>query len=169
LQRLYGDLLGRAGFAPGTVLNLHLVLTQALGQAVRWGLIPTNPAAGAQPPRPRRREAVELDEVMTARLLREVVGTWLALPVVLAISTGMRRGEILGLRWADVDRDFDAARVRRSLQVVRGELLFCEPKTPRSRRQIPLPAIVRPHLEAQRRAPNWCRCLSSTTWWTSSG
>jgi integrase len=51
LQRLYGQLQApERGLSGGTVLNLHLVLTQALGQAQRWGLIPTNPANGAQPP-----------------------------------------------------------------------------------------------------------------------
>jgi hypothetical protein len=60
LQGLYGDLLAK-GLSGGTVLNLHLVLTQALAQAARWGLIPTNPAAGAQPPRPRRPEIAVVD------------------------------------------------------------------------------------------------------------
>jgi len=152
LQGLYSQLLGERALASGTVLNLHLVLTQALGQAHRWGLIGANPASAAQPPRPRRREAVVMDQALVSRLLQEVQGTWLALPVVLAIATGMRRGEVLGLRWADLDRQLTVAHVRRSLQVVRGELLFCEPKTPRSRRAVPLPAMVRPHLEGQRRS-----------------
>jgi choline kinase/phosphatidylglycerophosphate synthase len=73
------------------------------------------------------------------------------------------QGEILGLRWADFDSDFTAARVRRSLQVVRGELIFCEPKTPRSRRQIPLgpdnesPIAGRPGT-MDRCAGRWRRC-----------
>src|SRR5438552_11603455 len=56
LQGLYASLLSERGLSGGTVLNMHLVLTQALGQAVRWGLLTRNPAAGAQPPRPRRAE-----------------------------------------------------------------------------------------------------------------
>lgn len=150
LQRLYGKLLRRGDLATGTILNLHLVLTQALGQAQRWGLVERNPAAAAQPPRPRRREAVSLDEALVTRLLHEVAGTWLALPVTMAIATGMRRGEVLGLRWADLDTDLTVAHVCRSLQVVRGELLFAEPKTPRSRRAVPLPELVRPLLQGHR-------------------
>src|SRR6266508_1331837 len=62
IQRLYGNLFGpERGLSGGTVVNLHLVLTQALGQAERWGLIPRNPAAGAQPPRPRRPERAAVD------------------------------------------------------------------------------------------------------------
>ncbi|MGH2724417.1 MAG: tyrosine-type recombinase/integrase [Actinomycetota bacterium] len=151
LQRLYGALMARGTLAAGTVLNLHLVLTQALGQAHRWGLIPTNPAAAAQPPRPRRAEPVVPDAALVTRLLREVQGTWFAVPVTMAIATGMRRGEVLGLRWSDLDVGLTVAHVRRSLQVVRGELLFAEPKTRRSRRSVPLPSLVRPLLADHRR------------------
>lgn len=152
IQDLYGQLVGSGRLSPGTVLNLHLVLNQAFGQAQRWGLVGANPAAMAQPPRPRRREAVVVDADLAARLVREVQETWLALPVVMALSTGMRRGEILGLRWGDLDADLTVAQVRRTLQAVKGELLFAEPKTRRSRRSVPLPAIVGPMLRAQREA-----------------
>jgi integrase len=91
LSALYGDLLAR-GLSGGTVLNLHLVLTQALGQAVRWGLIPVNPAASAQPPRPRRPELALMDPEAVERILSATRGTALELPVAMAIATGMRRG-----------------------------------------------------------------------------
>ena len=74
LQRLYGDLLAK-GLSGGTVLNLHLVLTQALAQAARWGLIAANPAAGAQPPRPRRPEIAVVDPSLAERILEAVEGT----------------------------------------------------------------------------------------------
>ena len=63
LQRLYASLLSdpERPLSGGSVLNLHLVLTQALSQAVRWGYLSSNPAAGAQPPRPRRAEPVTVD------------------------------------------------------------------------------------------------------------
>ncbi len=111
LQRLYGRLLSpERGLSGGTVLNLHLVLTQALGQAVAWGLISSSPASGAQPPRPRRAEPVVVDASLAARLLRAAEGTRFELAVALAISTGMRRGEILGLRWCDLGEDQVRAR-----------------------------------------------------------
>jgi integrase len=161
LQRLYAGLLRT--LSAGTVLNLHLVLTQALGQAQRWGLIQANPAAGAQPPRPRRREPMALDAALAGRLIGAVEGTWIAVPVVMALSTGMRRGEILGLRWGDMDPALSTAMVRRSLQVVRGEMMFVEPKTRRSRRAVPLPGLVRIHLEAHRRAQQ-ARRTGSPAW-----
>src|SRR6266581_8952682 len=149
LQQLYSDLIER-GLAGGTVLNLHLVLAQALHQAVRWGLIDQSPAAGAQPPRPRRPEPVLVDPALASRILAAVHGTTKELPAVVALATGMRRGEILALRWADLDEGFTMAQVRRSLQVSGEGLHFVDPKTRRSRRQVALPEFLRPHLERQR-------------------
>jgi len=149
VQGLYGELLA-SGLSAGTVVNLHLVLTQALGQAERWGLIDRNPAASAQPPRPRRPEPSIVDPEIAERLLAVSAGTRFQLPVAIAISTGMRRGEILALRWSDLDTDLSVARVRRTLQTAGGKLQFVEPKTRRSRRAVELPAFVRPYLERQR-------------------
>ena len=95
LQRLYGDLQREGRLSGGTVLNLHLVLTQALSQAVRSGVIASNPAACAQPPRPRRAELTALDEGIAERLLEVSRGTRFEISVAIAIATGMRRGEIL--------------------------------------------------------------------------
>ncbi len=109
-------------------LNLHLVLTQALSQAVRWGYIGTNPAAGAQPPRPRRAELSILDEAATKRILAAVAGTRLECPVAIAIATGMRRGEILALRWSDIDAGDTIAHVRRSMQATTSGARVREPQ-----------------------------------------
>jgi integrase len=149
LQQLYSDLIER-GLAGGTVLNLHLVLAQALAQAVRWGLIERSPAAGAQPPRPRRPEPVVVDSALAARIMQAVRGTPMELPAVVALATGMRRGEILALRWGDLDPGYTLAQVRRSLQVSGEGLHFVEPKTRRSRRSVALPAFLAPYLRRQK-------------------
>ncbi len=148
LQHLYAEVLGR-GLSGGTVLNLHLVLTQALGQAVRWGLLPRNPAAGAQPPRPRRPEPVAVDERLSARILDVTSGTRFECVVAIALATGMRRGEILGLRWSDLAPDLSLAHVRRSLHASSQGVSTCEPKTRRSRRTVALPSFLRPYLRRQ--------------------
>jgi len=156
LQRLYGDLLnppvaeGRPGLSGGSVRNLHLVLTQALSQAVRWQLLAANPAAGAQPPRPKRPAPVTVDQPLIELLLAAVAGTWLEIPATVAAATGMRRGEILALRWADLANDYSAARVQRTLQPTKTGLVFEQPKTPRSRRTVLLPQFLRPYLERHR-------------------
>jgi integrase len=148
LQELYSALLGH-GLASGTVINLHLALTRALGQAVRWGLLAANPAKGAQPPRPRRKEPVVVDAALASRILEVTRETSFELPVALALCTGMRRGEIMGLRWGDLDQSLAVAQVRRTLQPTRGGLVIQEPKTRRSRRSVILPAMLRSYLHRQ--------------------
>ncbi len=156
LQRMYADLLAggeeRRPLSAGSVLNLHLVLTQAFGQAVRWQLVPTSPAAGAQAPRPRRSQPAAVSPELLNRLIAVATGTPLELPVAIAAATGMRRGEILALRWTDVASDLSFAHVRASLQATRHGLAFDRPKTARSRRAIALPTFLRPFLQRQRQA-----------------
>jgi integrase len=153
LQSLYASLLSdpKRGLSKGSVLNLHLVFTQSLAQAVRWGILAANPAAGAQPPRPRRPEVPGIDPALAARILQRMSGTRFELPAAIAISTGMRRGEILGLHWADVAQDLSTAQVKTTLQATKeGGLVFEHPKTARSRRQVLLPAFLMPYLVSQR-------------------
>jgi len=154
LQQLYADLLAgddsKAPLSGGTVLNLHLVLTQALSQAVRWQLLPANPAAGAQPPRPRRPPRLIVDPDLATRLLTETAGSVYELPCALALATGMRRGEILALRWSDMSDGFSQLQVLRSLQPTQLGLVFEEPKTQRSRRCVVLPAFMHDYLRRQR-------------------
>ena len=156
LQHLYGALLehGAGGYrdrlSASTVSNLHRVLVQSLGWAERFGLLERSPAKAARPPRPRRAEPKVVDPALAARILEASAGTRLELPVAFALATGMRRGEILGLRWSDLAPDLSVAHVRRSLQATGGALVFEEPKTKRSRRSVALPAFLHPYLERQR-------------------
>jgi integrase len=154
LQRLYGELLdgteSRPALSGGTVLNLHLVLNQALGQAVRWQLLAVNPAAGVQPPRPKRSSRVVVDPDLAERLLEESAGTIYELPCAIALATGMRRGEILALRWTDLSSDYSSLQVVRTLQPSQQGLVYEEPKTARSRRAVLLPEFTRPYLQRQR-------------------
>src|SRR5439155_7974053 len=166
LQRLYAALLAGPGsrVSGGTVLNLHLVLTQALSQAVRWGLLASNPAAGAQPPRPNRAEIAVVDAPLAARLLEATAGTRFELPVAIAIATGMRRGEILALRWSDLSPDLSLAHVRRGLQPTAGGLVFELPKTKRSRRAVVLPTFLIPYLIRQRKDQGRRRAEHPDAW-----
>ncbi len=166
LQRLYAALLSDPGrpLSGGTVLNLHLVLTQALSQAVRWGYISSNPASGAQPPRPRRAEPAQVDAELSEAILQAARGTRFECPAAIAISTGMRRGEILGLRWSDLDPDLSLAQVRRSLQPTRRGLVFEPPKTRRSRRAVMLPAFLGPYLHRQMKDQSRRRAKAGERW-----
>jgi integrase len=168
LQDLYGRLLtggaGRRPLAAGTVLNLHLVLTQAFGQAVRWQLLAANPAAGAQPPRPRRAPQLVADPALVARLLSATAGSAYELPCALAVATGMRRGELLALRWSDLSADRSQARVVRTLQPTQQGLVFEQPKTSRSRRTVILPAFLGSYLESQQQRQQLRRHAAGQGW-----
>jgi len=107
--------------------------------AVRWRMIERNPAEAVDPPRRHRREIRILDERETVRFLNALRGSRVYLPALLAVGTGMRRGEILALCWRDVDLDRGVLTVRQSLEQVGRCVSFGFPKTRAGRRQIALP------------------------------
>lgn len=154
IQGCYSDALragrrdGKGGLSAQTVLHHHRVLREALQQAVRWQLLARNPADAVEPPRPQPKEMCALDEQQAARLLDAAKGSRLYAPVVLAVTTGMRRGEILALRWQDVDLQAGTLSVRQSLEQTRDGLTFKQPKTQKGRRVVALPPLA---VEALRR------------------
>ena len=167
LQRLYSSLLSpedAPALASGTVRNLHLVLTQALAQAVRWQLLAVNPAAGAQPPRPQRPPLVVVDQGLSERLLAATAGSRFELPCAFALASGMRRGELLALRWSDVSGDWSRVQVVRTLQPTRAGLVFEQPKTPRSRRSVLLPVFLHPYLQRHKDAQAVRRAALGDGW-----
>lgn len=137
LQRLYSQKL-EEGLSPTTVFYLHAVLHRALGQAERWGLVARNVASLVTPPRAARQEMKTLSPEEARRFLEAAQGERLYALYVLAITTGMRLGELLALRWRDVDLERGVLRVTATLQKTRDGYLFAEPKTERSRRQVVL-------------------------------
>jgi len=124
--------------SPQTVIHHHRVLREALKQAVRWRMLAVNPADAVKPPQARRPEIRALDEAGAIELLRSLEGTRFHLPALLAVGTGMRRGELLGLRWQDVDLKAGKLAVRQNLQQTRSGLLFKSPKTAKGQRSISL-------------------------------
>jgi integrase len=136
IQALY-SLKITQGLSSRSVLHLHRVLHKALAHAHRWGLVTENAADLVEPPRPEPREMRALSPEEARRLLAAASGDRLEALYVLAITTGMRQGEILGLRWRDVDLQARSVRVTGSLQYVRGQgLRVSAPKTARSRRNV---------------------------------
>jgi len=165
VQKLYSKMAARVPpLSGGTILNTHLVLSHALAQAVRWGYLSSNPAAGAEPPRPHRKELAVVDHSLAERLLVASVGTRYELPVAIAIATGMRRGEILALRWEDIDKDYSVARVRRTLLATNEGLVFEQPKTPRSRRAVVLPEFLKPYLAREKASQQERRRMLGEAW-----
>jgi integrase len=128
-----------AGLAPATVGKIHSTLHKALSQAVSDGIVPRN-AADVKAPRPTPEEMRPLSETEVRAFLdlaRESGDRFEAL-YVLAITTGLRRGELLGLRWDDVSMERSTLRVGRALVREGGRHTLGETKTRRGRRQINL-------------------------------
>lgn len=157
IQRFYSDCLdhgrkdGKGGLSKQTVLHFHRVLHNALEQAVRWQVIVKNPAEFADPPRPNKRLFRVLDADQSAELLDSASSTPLYMPVLLALTTGMRRGEILGLSWADVSFEDSTVCVRQSLSQTDAGLEFKEPKAGKSR-VIAVPELTMKALREHRTA-----------------
>jgi integrase len=128
--------------SPRTVQMVHAVLRNAVEHAVREELVPRNVVKLVRVPAPHYEVGTGLSLAEARRLLAAVRGDRLQAVYVLALSAGLRRGELLGLRWADVDLDGGELHVRQAVQRVGGELRFTEPKTRHSRRTIPLPALA---------------------------
>jgi len=156
VQTLYRDRLDN-GLSPATVNKIHAVLHKALSQAMRWSLIPRNVAEAVNAPRPASEEMRPLSRAETRKLLNTARGDRLEALYVLAVTTGMRRGELLGLKWSDIDLENARLRVQRTLtRIDNGKrLALGEPKTTKSRRTIRLTEIaveaLRGHLERQLR------------------
>ena len=130
------------GLTAQTVLHVHRTLSQALAHAVKTGVLFKNPAEQVKPPRPPSREIAILTKPEVATLLHAAEQTWLYLPVLIGVTTGMRRGELLGLRWSDIDLKAARLTVNQSLERVKGKSVFKSPKTTTSRRTITLPALT---------------------------
>lgn len=164
VQKLYAD-LEAAGLSKRSIHHTHRVLKRALRQAVRWNLIGRNPCDGATPPRPDRSEMHPLTQEQVSTLLEATREHPDHALYVLAVTTGMRQGELLGLAWSDVDLDAGHLRVRRALQRQRGKgLVFTEPKTARSRRTIHLSRAAVAALREHRRQQNAERLRLGPAW-----
>jgi integrase len=128
--------------AARTIGHIHRVLHRALGHAAQWGLVAANVTAVVDPPRVQAREI----EIVKADQLKPLLASLKAEPIyplaIVALGTGMRRGELLALRWQDVDLAAGLIRVERSLETTAAGLRFKSPKTKHGRRTITLPASV---------------------------
>jgi integrase len=133
----YQDRLA-AGSAPASVNKLHVTLRKALDQAVKWHRVPRNVAEAVKAPRPAPPEMRTLSAEETRKLIEVARGDKLGALYMLAVHTGMRQGELLALKWQDVDLENAKLSVRRTLTMSNGRILLGELKTKKSRRTIRL-------------------------------
>jgi integrase len=134
VRGLYREKLD-SGLALRSVLHIHRTLSKALKQATNDGLIPRNAARSVKPPQPRRKEMQPLSRNQVRTLLDTVKGDRMEALYVLAITAGLRQGELLALKWEDVDLEGTnpTLEVRRSLSETRGRRNFVTPKSGRGR------------------------------------
>lgn len=138
------------GVSPLTVRNVRATLRRALADAVRDGLVGRNAAGDARPPYVPHRPVAYLEAPLVRRLLDATADDELGPLYALAVSTGLRLGELLGLGWADVDLEAGTITVRRSLAMAGdGGWTLAQPKSARSRRTIPLPGRANDALARQ--------------------
>ena len=151
VQRLYATLLEK--LSPTSVRHIHNLLHTALSDAVKWGWLTRNVCTAVTPPKRNRSEMAVWSTAEVGRFLAAADGDDLEALFRLALTAGMRRGELLGLKWADIDFDAGALSIRRSLH--RGDtarLIEAEPKTQAGRRRITLPVATVESLRRHRTA-----------------
>ena len=140
LDRFYRQLLevgrSRGPYAPATIRRVHGIIRRALTQGVRWGWITHNPAIDASPPRVPMKELKPPDPDQVVRLFRlaQESEPELATFILLAASSGARRGELLALRWNDIDLDGARLSIERGIVRVGDDLIEQSTKTHQSRR-----------------------------------
>ena len=132
---------GKGGLSPASVHYQHRVLKKALGQAVKWRLLPGNPIDAVDPPRVERTRMQTYDMAQTAEVLALVRHTRLYVPVLPALLCGLRRGEITALRWRNVDLDGAQLAIVESTEQTSKATRLKETKTGRAR-TVALPSLV---------------------------
>jgi integrase len=141
IQTLYRDLLVR-GLSARSIRYTHAVLRSALKQAMRWNLILSNPADSVDLPRQERRQIGVLTVEQARTFVKAIAGHPYWVLFALALTTGMRPSEYLGLTWNDLDLDRGTVSVSHTLEWRKGGWQFAETKRSRSRRLVKLQAWV---------------------------
>lgn len=138
IQSFYTSKLEK-GTSARTVLLIHAVLHKSLNYALKTGLTIRNPADAVNRPKIRRKEMVTLTDSQARALISAVDGTRDAALYYLAVSTGLRKGELLGLKWSDLDWKTRRLKIQRQTQSIPGQgQQFTEPKTAAGRRVVVL-------------------------------
>ena len=163
IRKLYNNKGNR--LSPRSVDYLHVTLQKALSQAVRDELIPRTVATGERPRSSRQRQEIKaLSPTQVRALLSGASGERNEALYEVAVHTGLRQGELLGLKWADIDLVTSRLSVRRALKVTNHGLNFGPPKNNASRRSVPLSKTAAAALRAHRTRQNEERLRLGELW-----
>ena len=155
LSKFYTDRLrngrmdGNGGLSPRTVRYLHSIIREALNHAVKLQIVNRNVAEAVNPPKNKTSQFHAWTHEEARKFLDSVKDERLYALYVLALTTGMRRGELLGLCWKDIAFDKRILQVRRALVRANHELILQEPKTAKGRRSIPISEMACAALKAR--------------------
>jgi len=162
-DRLFADLREK-GLSPRTIEQIRAIVRRALEVALKRGLVGRNAVKLTDPPRVERREVVGLSPQDARQLLGALKNEPRYALYAVALASGLRLGELLGLRWKDVDLDTGTVHVRQAAQRMDRTTQFVEPKTRRSRRQFTLPASMVAVLRGHRVRQNEQRLAIGRAW-----
>jgi integrase len=164
LQRLYNQ-KREEGYAPQTIKHIHRVLHRALNDALKWDLVAKNVCDAVDAPRVPKQEMKALTPEQAKQFLEAAKGSPLEALFVLALTTGMRRGELLALQWADIDFVRAILQVRRTItRLPKRGFVVSEPKTTKSRRAIQLTELAIEALKRHRTKQHETRLKAGVAW-----
>ena len=164
LQKLYNK-KREEGYAPQTIKHIHRVLHRALNDALKWDLVAKNVCNAVDAPRVPKQEMKALTPEQAQQFLEAAKGDPFEALFVLALTTGMRRGELLALQWADIDFVHGILQVRRTItRLPNRGFVVSEPKTTKSRRAIQLTELAVDALKRHRTKQHETRLKVGMAW-----
>ena len=164
IQKFYNDCgRGDAPLSPKTVKNVHGILHKALQQAVEAGYIRENPADACKPPRIVKKEITPLDEAETKLFVKAVHDDPYEILYLVTLFTGMREGEVMGLKWDAVDFEAGTVRIVHQLQLHKGVYQLMPTKNSKPRTITPAPYVMN-LLKAQKRIQAGWKLAAGRVW-----
>jgi len=164
IKQLYA-LKQKEGRGARTIQLIHAVLHNALKQAVREGLLGRNPASAVERPKVEQSEMRIFNEEQIQQFLIAASGSSFEAVYYLALATGMREGELLGLKWSDIDWNKGVLFVQRQLQQISGQgYVFSPPKTRSGRRKIKVGSVTLKQLEAHQERQTLEKAVAGERW-----
>ena len=157
IQQYYTWLMDEKKLSPNTVIKHHNLLTNTLNAAERQEYITKNPMRAVSPPKKRQREAKFYTPEQLGILLDKAVGTRLELPVFICAYLGLRRGELCGLRWSDVDLEHQTITIENTRTQAGKKEIEKGTKTESSTRTLYLPDTLCDMLKAAKEHQQACR------------
>ena len=155
------------GLAPAYVHKIHVIIHEALHDALKWELVYRNVADAVDPPKVVREEVIPLNEKQINDLLDGLKGTYLYVPTYIALATGLRLGEVLGLTWRDIDletailtvREAQKTKRERTAEAITYETTYGDPKSKNSKRSLDIPEnlieLLKQHRLEQETQKRW--------------